>query len=129
MAEKVRVAIVGGGRTATPLIMDFMTRPFVEIVGIADVKTDSPGAIIAREAGIFYTENADVLAAKGSEIDMIFDLTGDPKVKPILKDAFIAQGNRNTIIVQDLVARMIRSLVEDADELIESVHPQDRGIG
>lgn len=129
MAEMVNVAIVGGGRAATPLIEDFMNRPFVNIVGIADMKSDSPGALIAREKNIFFTEHADVLAAKGSEIDIIFDLTGDPSVKPALKDAFVAQGNRTTIIVQDLVARMIRSLVEDADELIESVHPHDRGIG
>ena len=129
MAETVNVAIVGGGRAATPLIKDFLTRPFVNIVGIADVNPESPGAVIAREAGIFYCEHADVLAAKGSEIDIIFDLSGDPAVKPALKDAFVVQGNRTTIIAHDLIARMIMSLVEDADSLIESVHPADRGIG
>ncbi|MDO8987495.1 MAG: Gfo/Idh/MocA family oxidoreductase [Coriobacteriia bacterium] len=129
MGEVIRVAIVGGGRAATPLIKELMGRPFIEIVGIADVDPNSSGAELARANGVFYCEHASVLAAKASEIDVILELSGDPAVKPALKDAFQAQGNRSTIIVQDLVARMIMSLVSGADELIESVHPDDRGIG
>lgn len=129
MGDIIRVAVVGGGRAATPLIIDMMARPFIQIVGIADKNPDSPGAILARENGIFYCEHASVLAAKADEIDMILELSGDPSVKPALKDAFQAQGNRTTIIVQDLVARLILTLVEGSDELIPSVHPEDRGIG
>ncbi len=129
MGESVRIAVVGGGRAATPLIVDMMKRPFIEIVGIADINPDSPGARLARENGIFFCEHASVLAAKGDEIDMILELSGDRSVKPMLKDAFQLQGNRSTIIVQDLVARLILTLVEGADELVPSVHPEDRGIG
>ena len=129
MGDRIRVAVVGGGRAATPLIADMMKRPFIEIVGIADINPDSPGASLARENGIFFCEHASVLAAKSEEIDLVLELSGDPAVKPMLKDAFQAQGNRTTIIVQDLVARLILTLVENADELIPSVHPQDRGIG
>ncbi|PKQ29515.1 MAG: hypothetical protein CVT60_04890 [Actinobacteria bacterium HGW-Actinobacteria-10] len=129
MAETVNVAIVGAGRAATPLIQDFLNRPFIKIVGIADKNPDSPGAVLARENGIFYAEHADVLAAKGSEIDLLFDLSGDPAVKPALKDAFVVQGNRTTIIAHDLIARLIQSICQGSDTLIESVHPTDRGIG
>jgi len=129
MGDIIRVAVVGGGRAATPLIVDMMKRPFIEIVGICDKNPDSPGASLARENGIFYCEHASVLSAKADEIDMILELSGDPSVKPALKDAFQAQGNRTTIIVQDLVARLILTLVEGSDELIASVHPEDRGIG
>ncbi len=129
MADKVRVAIVGGGRMGTPLIEDFMKRPYIDIVGIADVDPESPGAVLARKNGIFYCENASVLAAMGDNIDLLIEVSGDAGVKPALKDAFIAQGNRSTIMIHDLVARLILSLVDGGDELIGSVHPEDRGIG
>jgi predicted homoserine dehydrogenase-like protein len=127
--EKVRVAIVGGGRTGTPLLEDFLKRPFIEVVGVADADSNSHGANLARANGIFFTENADVLAAKGNNIDLIIEVSGDPKVKPALKDAFIAQGNRHTIIVHDLIGRLIMSLSANSDTLIEAYHPDDQGIG
>ena len=127
--DKVRVAIVGGGRTGTPLLEDFLKRPFIEVVGVADADSDSAGAAIARQNGIFFTPDADVLAAKGNGIDLIIEVSGDPAVKPALKDAFMAQGNRHTLIVHDLIARLIMSLSADSDTLIEAYHPEDQGIG
>ncbi len=129
MGERVRVAIIGGGRMGMPLIMDFLTRPFVEIAGIADRDTESRGAQIARQHGIFFCEDAATLAARGDDIDMIIDVSGDPQVKRQLKDAFVASDNRTTIIVHDLTARLIMSLAADSEELVETVHPEDRGIG
>lgn len=127
--DKVRIAIVGGGRTGMPLLEDFLKRPFIEVAGVADADPNSPGANLARANGIFYTENADVLAAKGDEIDLIIEVSGDPTVKPALKDAFVAQGNRHTLIVHDLIARVIMSLSANADTLIRAYHPDDEGIG
>lgn len=127
--EKVRVAIVGGGRTGTPLLKALLERPFVEVVGLADMDLESEGASLARDAGAFVCQNADVLAAKGDEIDVIIEVSGDPAVKPALKAAFIAQGNKTTVIVPDVVARLIMSLAEQSDTLIETYHPHDVGIG
>lgn len=127
--DKVRVAIVGGGRTGTPLLEDFLKRPFVQVVGLADKDVDSPGAMLAREHGVFVCEHADVLAAKANEIDVIIEVSGDPAVKADLKNAFVAQGNRTTVIVHDIVARMLLSIIGDADTLIETYHPEDLGVG
>ncbi|PKQ38689.1 MAG: hypothetical protein CVT59_00965 [Actinobacteria bacterium HGW-Actinobacteria-1] len=129
MGDVVRIAIVGGGRTGLPLLEDFLKRPYVEVIGVADKDASSPGAKLAREKGIFFTENADVLAAKASLIDVIIEVSGDPKVKPALKDAFQAQGNRHTIILQDVVARLFVSIIQNSQELVESFHPEDEGIG
>lgn len=129
MGERVRVAIVGGGRMGTPLIMDFLTRPFIEIVGIADKNPESRGAQLARQYGISFFEDVATLAASGDSIDMIIDVSGDPQVKRQLKDIFIASGNRTTIIVHDLTARLLMSLAADSEDLVETVHPEDRGIG
>lgn len=127
--DKVRIAIVGVGRTGRPLLEDFLSRPFIEVIGVADRDADSPGARLAREKGIFFTEHPDVLAAKASEIDVIIEVSGDPTVKPALKDAFMAQGNRHTIILQDVVARLFVSIIQNSRELAETLHPEDEGIG
>lgn len=130
MAEgRVSVAIVGGGRTGTPLLKELLDRPYVDVVGLADMDLDSPGAQMARENGVFVCQYADVLAAKGENLDLIIDVSGDPAVKQVLKDAFVAQGNRRTVIVHDIVARLIMSLAENSPVLVDTYHPQDQGIG
>lgn len=129
MSEKVRIAVVGGGRTGAPLIEDFLKRPFVELVGVADVNPDSPGAALAIKNGVFYTADATEFASADSTVDIIVEVSGDAGVKASLKDAFIASDNRHTLIMHDVIARLIMSMVSDADTLLESVHPEDRGIG
>ncbi len=127
--DKVRVAIVGGGRTGAPLLESLSALPYVDVIGVADRDPESPGARLAQERGIFYTEHASVLGAKASEIDLIIEVSGDPDVKPALKEAFRLQSNSETIIVHDLVARLLITLATGATELAPSLHPNDRGIG
>ena len=129
MAEKVRIAVVGGGRTGTPLVEQFLKTPYVELVGVADVDPESPGAKLAKENGVFFTTDALLFASKGDEIDLLIEVTGDPSVKRRLKDAFINEGNRHTIILHDLVARLMISMVSESDILVPSLHPDDEGIG
>ncbi len=129
MSEKIRIAIVGGGRTGAPLLEALSALPYIEVIGVADQDPASTGARFAQEHGVFYTEEASVLGAKAHEIDLIIEVSGDPMVKPALKDAFRAQGNTDTIIVHDLVARLLMTLATGAGELAPSMHPSDRGIG
>jgi predicted dinucleotide-utilizing enzyme len=127
--DKVRIAIVGGGRTGAPLLEALSALPYVDIIGVADRDPESTGAVLAQKRGIFYTEHASVLGAKANEIDLIIEVSGDPTVKPALKDAFRAQGNSQTIIVHDLVARLLMTLATGGDTLASSLHPNDRGVG
>jgi predicted homoserine dehydrogenase-like protein len=130
MAEdKIRIAIVGGGRTGTPLVEEFLKTPYVELVGLADMNPESPGALYAKENGVFFTTDAMIFAAKGDEIDLLIEVSGDPSVKRRLKDAFINEGNRHTIIMHDLVARLVISMVSKSDTLVPGFHPSDEGIG
>ncbi len=127
--ETVRIAIVGGGRTGAPLLEALSALPYIKLIGVEDRDANSTGARFALANDIFYTENASVLGAKADEIDLIIEVSGDPSVKPALKEAFRAQGNTGTIIVHDLVARLLMTLATGSDELVPSIHPHDRGIG
>jgi acetaldehyde dehydrogenase (acetylating) len=129
MGDMVRIAVVGGGRTGTPLIEEFLKRPYARLVGVADVDPESPGARLARDNGVFFTTDALLFAAKGDDIDLLIEVSGDPTVKRRLKDAFIQEGNRHTIIMHDLIARLVMTIVTGSDELLPSVHPDDVGVG
>jgi predicted dinucleotide-utilizing enzyme len=127
--EKVRIAIVGGGRAGAPLLEALSALPYIEVIGVADRDPESTGARFALEHDIFYTEHASVLGAKADEIDLIIEVSGDRTVKPALKEAFRAQDNTGTIIVHDLVARLLMTLATGAEELAPAIHPHDTGIG
>lgn len=129
MAENVRVAIVGGGRTGGPLLVDFVARPFIDVVLVCDRDAASKGAEKAAQAGIPFTSDIHEVVARSSDIDLIIEVTGDADVKPCLKRGLVEAGNESTIIVHDLVARLILSLAADAHTLVPSLHPTDVGIG
>jgi hypothetical protein len=128
-SDRVRIAMVGGGRTGSPLLEQLLATPYVDIIGVADVNPDSPGAEIARANGIFFTTDALLFASKGDEIDLLIEVSGDPMVKRRLKDAFVTEGNRHTIIMHDLVARLFISMLAGDEELVASFHPEDDGVG
>ena len=127
--EQVRSAVGGVGRTGRPFIWQPTRCPFVDLVGVADTNADSPGAKIAKDNGVFFTTDALLFAAKGDEIDLLIEVSGDPSVKRRMKDAFINEGNRHTIIMHDLVARLMISMIAESDTLLPSFHPNDEGIG
>jgi predicted homoserine dehydrogenase-like protein len=130
MVDKiVRVAVVGGGRTGTPLIEDFLKRPFIDLVGVADVDPDSPGAKVAKDNDVFFTTDAMELAAKNEEIDLLVEVSGDSALKPKIKNHFVARGNKHTIIMHDLIARLVISLISNSSTLTEPFHPLDNGVG
>ena len=129
MSDKVRIAVAGGGRTGTPLIEEFLKRPYAELVGVADVDPASAGAKLARDNGAVFTTDALVFAKMGGEIDLLFEVSGDPSLKRKLKDAFVAAGNHHTIIVHDLVARLVMTVVSGSDDLVPPLHPDDVGVG
>ena len=129
MGDIVRIAVVGGGRTGAPLIEEFLKLPYVRLVGVSDVDPHSPGARLAKDNGVFFTTDALLFGAKGDEIDLLIEVSGDATVKRRLKDAFIQEGNRHTIIMHDLIARLVMTMVSGADELMASVHPDDVGVG
>lgn len=129
MSEKVNICVIGGGRSGAPLIDDFIKRPFVNLIGVADINTESPGARIAKENGVYFTNDAMDIAKLGDKVDIVIEVSGDRSVKPQLKEYYTETGNKKTIIAHDIIARLLISLASNSDELASSFHPNDVGIG
>ena len=109
-----------------PLLEDFLKRPFIDVVGVADVDPASPGALLAKGNGVFFTTDALTSPPKGDEIDVLIEVSGDARVKRRLKNALVAEGNRHTIIVHDLIARMMLSMSQDSPTLMRHVPSRRR---
>jgi acetaldehyde dehydrogenase (acetylating) len=127
--DTVRVAVIGGGRTGTPLIERLLATPYVHIVGVADLDPESAGAVLAKDSGVFFTTDPMMLAAKGEDIDLLIEVSGDLELKGRLKKAFVDCGNRHTIILQEIAVRLFVSMLSGSETLMPSYHPGDLGIG
>jgi hypothetical protein len=70
-----------------------------------------------------------VLVDKGSDIDILIVVCGDAGLKGKIKDRFVAQRNKRTVIMHDTIARLFISVSARQAELVENLHPGDIGIG
>jgi acetaldehyde dehydrogenase (acetylating) len=129
MADKVSVALIGAGRTGTPLLRELLKYSYVKIVGVADLNPSAEGIKLAAEKGIFTTSDPMALVKKGADIDILVEVSGDGSLKKTIKDQFEKSKNKHTIIMHDLIARLFISVCTQQQKLIPSLHPDDVGIG
>lgn len=119
---KINIAIIGGGDTGTPLLRQLAKASFVNIVGVADLHEDAPGMVFAKERGIDITTDFMELAQKGSEIDIIIEVTGVPSVREQLRVYMQESANQHTIIMHEMIAILMMSLSQG--ELVAMKHSQ-----
>ncbi|MBW2513920.1 MAG: PAS domain-containing protein [Deltaproteobacteria bacterium] len=77
----MNIAVVGGGTKCAQLLKLIDQHEFEEIhpriVAVADLKTDAPGILLAKEKGLFTTTDYDDLFSR-DDIELIIELTGNP---------------------------------------------------
>lgn len=106
-----RVAVIGAGETGTPLLRKLLDAPFVELLGVADLDADAPGARLARERGVATTTDFMDLARLGETVDVLIDVTGVPAVREALRREMQETGNHHTLIVHEVVVQLMLSLL------------------
>ena len=79
----MNIAVVGGGMRCLKLIELIETYSFQEIspkvIAVADIKSDAPGFVKAKERGIFVTNDYNEFFYR-DDIELIMELTGDKDV-------------------------------------------------
>lgn len=115
--EKQTIAIVGLGTMGTAFLEGLLKQPneSVEIVAVAEIKK-TPGLAMAKKHGI-KNLSIDDLIAMGSNLNILFDLTGKETVRHEIRDKLRESGNHHTIVATDNVARMIWALIASGAEL------------
>lgn len=120
MDGRLRVAIVGGSDTARQLITDFLSRPFIEVVAVADLNENSPGARAAKKASIPFTTDLTTFSELDPQPDLVIDVCGKPHVNPTLEATFPDDATESPAVVHDVVARLVLSLAADSRTLAPS---------
>ncbi|NCA69187.1 MAG: oxidoreductase [Sphingobacteriia bacterium] len=115
-----RVAVIGAGETGTPLLAQLLSVSFVQVVGVADLDMNQPGIKLAQEKGVMVTDDYMTLAALGSKVDIIIDVTGAQEVRDQLRQHMIQSDNHHTLIMHETIALLMMSL--SAGRLITGKH-------
>ncbi len=129
MSDKINIALIGAGRTGTPLLKEMLKYSYLNIIGVADLDATAEGMKIAAENGISTTTVPVDLINKGDAIDILVEVSGDLSLKKVIKDYLQKTDNKKTIIMHDLIARLFISMTTQQSELIPSLHPEDVGVG
>lgn len=128
MAKVVKVALIGAGRTGTPLLKELLKYRYIKIVGVADRKEAAAGIKLAAQRKIYTTSDPMALLRK-KNIDILIDVTGDGKLKKSIKDFLAKTRNSRTLIMHELIARLFISVSTRKSALAPSFHPRAVGIG
>lgn len=112
MSEKIRVALLGLGEVGQTFAARFLAkiqqdRMPIEIVAIADHNTDSPVALGFARSGVPVFKHAGEIVRLGERVDIIFDLTGDPKLRKALRLQLQENNNHHTVIAPEMVAQLL----------------------
>ena len=129
MSDKINIALIGAGRTGTPLLKEMIKYSYINTVGVSDLNASAEGMQIAADNGIFATTNPVDLISKGDEIDILVEVSGDMTLKKVIKDYLQTTNNKKTIIMHDMIARLFISMTTQQSALIPSLHPDDVGVG
>lgn len=115
--EKQNIAIVGLGRVGTAFLDEMLCLTEKGIkVAYGVERTDTEGKAQASAAGVRMV-TLDELVGIGDQVDVIFDLTGNPDVRKALREKLAASGNRHTVVAPETIARMMWSVMSSEKEL------------
>jgi predicted dinucleotide-utilizing enzyme len=106
-----KIAIVGLGRIGSSVFEQLhgRQRQGIEIACVCE-QQDTPGRAKAQKAGVPVL-SIDQIIEKGDAVDMVFDMTGIPKVRKELREKLFASNNKHTVVVPENVAYLIWALL------------------
>lgn len=115
----INVGIVGGGTGGTSLLRTLMGVSDVNIIGIADVDTQAPGLVLARQYNISTTTDFIDLV-RNPQKKIIIDATGQEKVKNRLHEI----ADHLTEVVDSSAAHLMVLVVKSREEMIVNLENQ-----
>ena len=123
--EKQNIALVGLGRIGSAFLRGVSNKQNqgVNLLYAAE-SADTPGKAQAIAAGIRIA-TLEEIAAAGTKVDIIFDLTGNPAVRKQLREQLAAHKNQHTVVAPESVARLIWSLI--GNEALPEIQGRNTG--
>lgn len=118
--EFIKIGVIGGGKTGTPLIQKLLEYDFIKLIGVADVSLEAPGVLLAKDKDIFITQDYMEIANMDKKVDIIIDVSGDKEVREKIRIHFNETFNHHTILMPELIVVLMMSMAKG--ELIDTFH-------
>src|SRR5262245_54052780 len=114
-SSATHVAIIGAGRGGMALMEVFAADPLVQIVGVAEIKANTPGVALARRLNIPVTRDYRRLLDL-EHVDLLIDVSGNPRVWELLQDfhrmGVTIIGGASAKFMWELIEARIRATAE-----------------
>lgn len=122
MKDTIRIALLGLGDIGQAFAEQFLAKiqehgAPVEIVAVADHHPDSPVALGFSQSGVPVFRDALDVTTLGDQIDIIFDLTGNSRLRQELRLKLIETRNQHTVIATEILARLLWHFFEQPMQL------------
>ncbi len=127
--KEVRVAIVGLGRVGSTFLSKLASREDqgVKVVAVAEKDENAQGVMLARSEGITVYQDAKDIVAMGEAVDIIFDLTGVPDTRKVLRVDLARSGNQHTVVAPEVIAYLIWNMMGNPIEFPDFHDQNQRG--
>ena len=122
MTNKIRIALLGLGEVGQTFAEHFLEKiqehgAPVQIVAVADRDTESPFALGFSQNGVPVFKDALEVVKLGDKVDIIFDMTHDPKLRQELRLKLMESKNKHTIIATEVFARLLWCFFDEKTQL------------
>ncbi|MBI5598187.1 MAG: hypothetical protein HY890_00440 [Deltaproteobacteria bacterium] len=116
--REVKVAIVGLGRVGSNFFAKLAGRDNlgIKVVAAAERDENAPGVSVAKSRGVAVFKTARDIVAMGESVDIIFDLTGNPDTRRVLRSELARSGNQHTVLAPEVIAYLLWNLTEEGGE-------------
>lgn len=118
----IKIGIVGGGHGGTAILKTLHKLEEVKIVGISDINDNAPGILLARELGIYHTQEIQQLLS--IQMNLIIEVTGNQKVQQMIENYNV---HKARIIYSD-AAELMMILVNHQQGLTHRLEEQIKEI-
>ena len=111
--SKQNIAIVGLGTKGTTLMNALLAKKNSVNLACVVEPAETAGKAQAAAAGV-KIGSIDELTAMGKDMDVIFDMTGNPSVVKELRHKIMVAMNPHTVIATEAMTHLVWALVVDA---------------
>lgn len=109
MSNQINIAIIGLGQVGSEFFKKFAEKKSngINIIAAVDSSSDAPGVQVAKDNNVeVFTDFKDVIA-KGDDVDVIIDVTGNEEVKKEIRRELARAGNEHTVVAPEVIAFML----------------------
>lgn len=122
MKNNIRIALLGLGEAGQAFAEHFLEKiqehgAPVKIVAVADRDTQSPFALGFLQSGVPVFKDALEVVKLGDQVDIIFDMTHDPRLRQELRLKLLESKNKHTVIATEVFARLLWCFFDEKNQL------------